>query len=131
MTIGDRIKQVRKALHYTQQRFADELGLKQNTVATYEMNKTTPSERTIMDISSKLNVNRRWLETGEGEMFNSLDREKEIALFFRQISKQPNNDVDEFKRNLIVALAKLDEGAWEVLAQIAADLAAENEKNGE
>ena len=131
MTIGDRIKQVRKALNYTQQRFADELGLKQNTVATYEMNKTTPSERTIMDISSKLNVNRRWLETGEGEMFNSLDREKEIALFFRQISKQPNSDVDEFKRNLIVALAKLDEGAWEVLAQIAADLAAENEKNGE
>lgn len=131
MTIGDRIKQVRKALNYTQQRFADELGLKQNTVATYEMNKTTPSERTIMDISSKLNVNRRWLETGEGEMFNSLNREKEIALFFRQISKQPNSDVDEFKRNLIVALAKLDEGAWEVLAQIAADLAAENEKNGE
>lgn len=129
--IGDRIKLIRKHFNATQQEFADKLGVKRNTIAQYEIGRNEPQAAIITLICNTYNVNKHWLETGEGEMFNSLDREKEIALFFRQISKQPNSDVDEFKRNLIVALAKLDEGAWEVLAQIAADLAAENEKNGE
>ena len=37
MSVGLRIRQVRKAYGLTQQAFADQLGLKQNTIATYEI----------------------------------------------------------------------------------------------
>lgn len=123
MTIGDRIKEVRKALNYTQQRFADELGLKQNTVATYEMNKTVPSERTMMDIQEKFRVNITWLKTGEGEMFNSVSKEIEIMRFVQKITHKNESELDQFRLNLISALAKLDESEWETLAKIVDKLA--------
>lgn len=66
----DRIKQIRKRLDLTQQEFADKIGIKQNTVATYEMGRTTPSDRAIFSICQTFNVNETWLRTGEGEMFN-------------------------------------------------------------
>lgn len=78
-TIGERIKEIRKQKGYTQQKFADALGLKQNTVATYEMNKTVPSERTMADICREFGVDRIWLETGVGEPFRPVDRNEEIA----------------------------------------------------
>ena len=68
-TINLRIKKLRKALDLTQQAFADRLGMKQNTIATYEMGKTTPSKPTIKSISREFGVNETWLRTGEGEMF--------------------------------------------------------------
>ena len=78
-TIGERIKYIRKEKKYTQQRFADELGLKQNTVATYEIGKTSPSDRTVSDICQKFGVDRIWLETGAGEPFRPMSRNEEIA----------------------------------------------------
>jgi transcriptional regulator with XRE-family HTH domain len=78
-TIGERIKEIRKHKGFTQQKFADALGLKQNTVATYEMNKTVPSERTIADICREFGVDRIWLETGVGDPFRPVDRNEEIA----------------------------------------------------
>lgn len=79
MTIGERIKEVRKQKGYTQQRFADVLGLKQNTIATYEMGKTVPSDRTIADICEKFGVDRVWLVDGIGEPFRPVNRDEQIA----------------------------------------------------
>lgn len=71
MTVGERIKKVRRALDLTQQVFADRLGMKQNTIATYEMNRTNPSDPAIKSICREFNVNEVWLRTGEGEMFTN------------------------------------------------------------
>lgn len=38
----ERIKELRKSLGITQQDFADKLGLKRNTIATYEIGKAVP-----------------------------------------------------------------------------------------
>lgn len=69
MTIGERIRQVRKFKDLTQQKFADSLGMKQNTVATYEMGRTNPSDPAIKSICREFGVNEEWLRSGEGEMF--------------------------------------------------------------
>ena len=45
--MGERIKELRKALGLTQQEFADRIKVKRNTVATYEMGRTTPSDAAI------------------------------------------------------------------------------------
>lgn len=66
--IGDRIKEVRKALNLTQQGFADKIGLKRNSVAIIETGRET-SDQTIFAICREFRVNETWLRTGEGEMF--------------------------------------------------------------
>ncbi len=114
--MDERLKLLRKALNITQQEMADKLGLKRNTVATYEMGKANPSDRTIADICREFNVNENWLRTGEGEMFKPLSRSETIARFAGELMKDED---DSFRRQLVEALAQLDEKEWEVLAGIA------------
>ena len=68
--MNQRIKAIRKTLKYTQQEFADRIRVKRNTVATYEMGRSIPSDSAISLICREFNVNEQWLRTGEGEMFN-------------------------------------------------------------
>ena len=121
MTIGERIKCVRTEKGYTQQKFADALGLKRNTVGGYEIGTVVPSERTIIDICDKFHVNEGWLRSGEGEMFVARTREEEIAAFMGSVLDGPNN----FKKRLIAVLANLDEDDWELLESVALTLAEE------
>ncbi|MFG6325594.1 MAG: helix-turn-helix domain-containing protein [Lachnospiraceae bacterium] len=65
----ERLKMLRKVLNLTQQKFATILGLKQNTISSYEMGRATPSNIIISSICQKFNVNENWLRDGIGEMF--------------------------------------------------------------
>lgn len=65
----ERLKKLRKNLDLTQQAFADKIGMKQNTIAQYEMGRTTPSDAIVFSICREFGVNERWLRNGEGEMF--------------------------------------------------------------
>lgn len=76
----ERIKKIRKELDLTQQKLADKLGVKRNTIAMYEMGKTTPSDQTLKSISREFNVNEEWLRTGTGEMFKASPTEVLDAL---------------------------------------------------
>jgi len=113
--VKDRIKELRKSLKLTQQAFADRLGIKQNTVALYEMGRSGVSDGIIKSICREFNVNESWLRTGGGEMFAPKTREETIAKFFGTLL-----DTDmKFKKDLIETLAKLDESSWVELAKIA------------
>lgn len=69
MTIGGRIKKVRRELELTQTEFASRLGLTQNTVTRYETGDRNPSTAVLSLIVKAYGVNEEWLRTGEGEMF--------------------------------------------------------------
>ena len=69
----DRIKQLRKKLGITQQKFADTIGVKQNTVAQYEIGRNEPIDSVINLICKEYNVNPNWLRNGDGEMFLAPD----------------------------------------------------------
>lgn len=64
-----RLKELRKALHLTQQDFAFRLGISRNNIATYEIGKSRPGDAVMALICREFNVNETWLRTGEGEMF--------------------------------------------------------------
>ena len=124
---GKFIRELRKQKGYTQQKFADALGLKQNTIATYEMNKTAPSERTITDICQKFGVDRTWLVDGIGEPFKPVDRNLEIAA----ILGQAINSNDTARDRLIRAFCQLPDEMFEhaerILDEIIANLQKEKE----
>ena len=67
--MNERLKKLRKALDLTQQEFADRIGVKRNTIATYEIGRNTPLVAVIASICREFNVSETWLRTGEGEMF--------------------------------------------------------------
>ena len=112
----DRIKEIRKFEKLTQQEFADILGIKQNTVASYEMGRIGISDAVITSICREFSVNDIWLRTGQGQMKLSLSRTQEIGAFANDIMEE----IDEsFKKRFVLALSKLNERDWETLEKIA------------
>ena len=69
MTLGERIKKLRKELDLTQQKLADRLGVKQNTIALIESGKRNTSDQLLFSVCREFNVSEEWLRNGEGEMF--------------------------------------------------------------
>jgi hypothetical protein len=69
----ERIRKLRRILDLTQQDFADRIGMKRNTIANYETGRNDPSTSVISLICREFNVNKNWLETGEGEIFAKPD----------------------------------------------------------
>ena len=65
----DRIKKLRKDLGMTQKSFAEAVGIKQNTVATYEIGRNPPTDTVITLICRRFNVNRDWLLHGIEPMY--------------------------------------------------------------
>ena len=114
--IGDRIKEARQALNKTQQEFADSIGVKRNTVATYEMGKATPSDRTISDICREYNIREDWLRTGEGPMFADLTRQKKIAAFIGDLMAEDKDD--SFKLAFIEALSQMTPEEWALVERM-------------
>ena len=78
-TIGERIKHIRKEAGLTQQRFAERIGAKQNTVAQYEIGRNTPIDPVITAICKEFDIQEDWLRNGLEPMRAAKSREEEIA----------------------------------------------------
>ena len=121
----DRLKELRKALHLTQQKLADKLGVKQNTIAQYEMGRNEPSDAVIVSICREFGVSEDWLRNGNGDMFIPMTRDEEIASFIGGVQA----DVDDtFKKRFISALAKLSTEEWKAIEHLMENMVSEREK---
>ncbi len=69
-TTGERITRIREHLRYSQRKFAEQIGKTGSHLSKIEKGEAPALEGTIDSIVLKFNVNRDWLMTGEGEMFN-------------------------------------------------------------
>ena len=61
--MNNRVKEIRLTLKLTQKQFAEKIGLKQTSYSDIENNKAPLTERTIIAICYKFNVNDEWLRT--------------------------------------------------------------------
>ncbi len=124
----ERLKKLRKTLDMTQQELAESIGVKRNTIATYESGRNEPIDAVLNLICKVHNVNRAWLTSGEGEMFNKLDQENELMQWAGKLL----GSTDSFKKNFVRVLMSLDEKEWEFLERKAKELAnyCDNEKKG-
>ena len=113
--MNERIKEIRTILGLTQQEFADKIKVKRNTVATYEMGRSVPSDSAIALICSVFDVNEEWLRTGTGEMFQPVTKNDEISRLLGNVSKM---DDSNFRRRLVNALARLDDDGWTHLEEL-------------
>lgn len=82
-SIGYRIGMILEKNNCKKVVFAERLKIDQSYVSQLVSGKRSPSERLIESICREFNVNRTWLETGEGEMLaettsRTLDRIREL-----------------------------------------------------
>lgn len=123
MNIGKRIKTLRKELGLTLEKFGEKIGITKASLSTIENHKTNPSEQTIMLICKEYNVNREWLLTGVGEMFNKSD--DTLKSLIENISSCADNDI---KKRFLKAVAKLTPEQWELVEKLVDDIAQKNEE---
>ena len=129
MTQGERVREIRKALGLTLEKFGNEIGLKKNSISQIENGVNELTEANLMAIcrenwNGKL-VNEDWLRTGAGEMFLPITRDDEIARLTTDLFKE---EEDSFKTRLILTLSKLDASEWAVLEKIAKELTKDPKK---
>lgn len=113
MTINERIKEIRKSLDLTLDKFGERIGVKKAAVSRWE-NGDKIADRMILSICREFNVNEEWLRNGAGEMFLQRDKLQIISEFAADMIKEPNS----FKSRLFEAMAKLDENDWIAIEQI-------------
>lgn len=124
--MNERLKKLRKALDLTQQKFADTLGVKRNTVGQWECGINAITDQVITSICREFNVNEEWLRNGSGDMFLPTDRNADIAKLTKQLL---NEESDSFKNRFVSMLANLTVEEWEFLERKAKELCGvENEK---
>ena len=121
MTENDRVKELRKSLGLTQEKFGERVGVKKNTISQIESGVNGVTDQLRLSVCREFNVNEDWLRTGEGSMFVEPDEDEEIARFVGDVlSDQP-----DFRRRLVSVLARMTPDEWELLEAKIRELAAE------
>lgn len=73
MTIGQRIREIRKHYGLNQTDFGERIGLKQTAIGLYENDQRGVADRTILLICEKYSVREEWLRNGIEPMFVESD----------------------------------------------------------
>lgn len=119
--INKNLKKLRKRLELTQQEFANCIGVKRNTVATYETGKSNPSDAAVTLICRTFNVNEEWLRTGAGgdeNMFVKLSEDEELAMYTQMLLDSTDDVVADMIKEIIIMYEKLDNGSKQVLKDV-------------
>ena len=119
MTIGERIKKVRRSVDLTQQKFGERLGIKPNSVSLIESGDRNPSDQVILAICREFNIREEWLRNGGGDMFIQVTRDERIAAW---VGKTLSTESDTFQKRFISMLSKLNESDWEVLDRMVEEM---------
>ena len=111
MTENERIKEVRKTVGLTQDKFGERLGVKRSAISQVESGSNSVSDQLRLAVCREFRVSEDWLRTGEGDMFVEPAEDEEIARFMGDIlTGEP-----DFRRRLISVLARMSPEEWKLL----------------
>lgn len=108
----ERIKELRSFLGLTQQKFADRLGLKRQTIAAYEIGNIEPRNSTLLLICKEFNINEDWLRTGKKPMQKQM--EDKLSAYVPEIT----DGDDELIKDFIITYMELDQSSKDALKKI-------------
>ena len=124
--MGERVKELRKALGLSGEKFGEKIGVTRSAISDIERGRNGLSDSNILAICREFNVNEEWLRTGMGEMFKDMTLDEEIISFIGDIQWDTSNT---FKKRFISAISKLSEEEWNILEKIIVDMASNIEEN--
>lgn len=124
MTQGERVREVRKTLGLTLEKFGEQIGIKKAAVSKIEKGENSLTDANIKAICREYGVDYIFLTTGEGEMFVDSDDD-----FIEKIDRIMAGESD-IRKNAIKALVNASTEDIEALDRlIDLYLQAKNEKD--
>lgn len=103
VTQGERIREVRKSLDLTLEKFGERLGVKKNAISALENGRNSLTDQMTKAICREFHVDYIWLTSGEGEMFVESDDD-----FYSRIDQIMAGENDK-RRSMIKALLYADD----------------------
>lgn len=108
MTQGDRVKEVRKALGLTLEKFGGRLGVGKTAISKIEKGENKLTAQMLKSICSEYRVNYEYLESGIGEPFSDVPRDTVDALC-------QEFHLDAFDKAIIEEYLKMDEHSRQIV----------------
>lgn len=112
MTQGERVKQIRKSIGLTMEKFGERLGVTKTAISLIESGKNNVTDANIRSICREFKVDYIWLTTGEGEMF--LDNDEDFIIRIEQTLTGESSK----RKNMFKALLDSSEADIEALDRI-------------
>lgn len=126
MTENERVKEVRKTLNLTLEKFGERIGVTRGSMSNIENGNRNLTEQMTKSICREFGVDYMWLTTGEGEMFVETDDD-----FFERIDRIMTGE-NETRKNMIKMLLYASDDdieAFDRLVDYYISLRAENKKD--
>lgn len=116
MTQGERVKEIRKALNLTLEKFGEKLGVTKVAISNIEKGNRNLTDQMAKAICREYNVNNLYLQTGKGEMFNAMpesvldelcaeygmdDLDRSIVSSYLQLSDAERAAIKKYVQNLV------------------------------
>lgn len=112
MTQGERVKELRKSLGLTLEKFGDRLGVTKVAISNIEKGNRNLTEQMTKAICREYNVNYDYLVYGDGEMYAS-DETQYFAMIDRILKSE-----NQFAKNVFKTFATFDVTDWEALQRM-------------
>ena len=103
MTQNERVKEIRKTLGLTLEKFGERIGVTRGSMSNIENGNRNLTEQMTKSICREFSVDYMWLTTGEGEMFIDTDDD-----FIERIDRIMAGE-DEARKNLIKFMLELSD----------------------
>lgn len=121
MIQGERVKEIRKALGLTLEKFGEKLGVGKTAISNIENGNRNLTEQMTKSICREFSVDYIWLTTGQGEMFvesdddfiEKIDRimageDGARKNLFKSLLSASNEDIAAFQRIIDMFASKKD-----------------------
>ena len=103
MTENERVRELRKTLGLTLEKFGERLGVKKNAISAIENGRNSLTDQMTRAICREFGVDYIWLTTGDGEMFVDTDDD-----FIERIDRIMAGE-DEARKNLFKFMLELSD----------------------
>lgn len=103
MTQNERVKEIRKSLGLTLEKFGERIGVTRGSMSNIENGNRNLTEQMTKSIFREFSVDYMWLTTGEGEMFIDSDDD-----FIERIDRIMAGE-DEARKNLFKFMLELSD----------------------
>lgn len=117
--MNNRIRQIRKELGLTLEKFGERLGVTKVAISNIENGNRNLTEQMIKSVCREFDVNEEWIRTGEGEMFEQLTEQQKLMKYTALLLKDSESAVASAIQTLIVTYEQLDDTSKNVLEKIA------------
>lgn len=114
MEIHERIRELRKMEKLSQTKFGEKLGVSKDVITNIEYGRVEPKQLLINYLCKIFNVNKKWLLTGEGEIYEISQEEDLLGKALADISLSENEDL----KNIAKKLTQLNEDKLELINKL-------------